>query len=97
MSKQVITQVNTFKVEEICEKCGKGYMRPDPKGSIVHTMPPMYVHICTEKLCGHTGTYANQLPALVYRDHEDEKEKKTIETDDIKIDSSKIKPNEEVN
>lgn len=85
MGKQVITEVRTFKVEELCPQCKKGYMRPHPKKPPMMTNPQLFPHLCTEKLCGHEETFLQQMPALIYRDHEDEKKKKTIETDHVKV------------
>ena len=85
MGKQVITEVRTFKVEEVCPQCTKGYLRPHPKKPMLMTNPPLYPHLCTEKLCGHEETFMHPLPALVYRDHEDEGKKKEITTDSVKV------------
>lgn len=68
MSNQIIVEVRTFKIEQQCTKCKKGYMRPDPSQPVQMTDPPIYPHKCTQKGCNNVDVFNETYPALAYRD-----------------------------
>ena len=57
----VIRNISTQQVDEQCQSCGKGYMRPT--GIINTTDPPQYEHACT--VCGHKQSYSIRYPHIV--------------------------------
>ena len=59
---EIKSEVKTFEVDMVCDKCGKGLMRPI--GNIVFTSYPIqYPHQCTN--CGNTDTYTIQYPYTI--------------------------------
>lgn len=67
-------EVKTFEVDMICDKCGKGFMRP--AGNIVlATYPIQYPHECTN--CGNRENYTKKYPYTEYEEYIENKKKKT--------------------
>lgn len=61
---QVSKPVQMVVIDEVCDKCGKGMMRPT--GSTDTMSDPMvYGHKCTE--CDHTEQYQVQYPTTGYQ------------------------------
>lgn len=54
-----VAEAKTLIVENVCDKCGKGKMRPHGN-SVLSTYPPQYPHIC--KNCGHMESYSVTYP-----------------------------------
>lgn len=60
------TEVKTFRIDEQCDSCNEGQMRPT--GYTLDSYPPQYPHKCTK--CDHTETYHNTFPYIVTEDVE---------------------------
>ena len=60
--------VKTYKVRMICDKCGKGYMRP--LGEVLTTFPLQYPHRCSA--CGHVENYTDTYPRMEYEEVDDD-------------------------
>lgn len=54
-----VAEAKTLIVENVCDKCGKGKMRPN-ENYILATYPSQYPHTCEN--CGHTETYPVMYP-----------------------------------
>lgn len=63
---EVMVDVKTIKVDMICEMCGNGRMRPN--GQVVTTLPPWYMHYCTD--CGYGAEFPVQYPYFKYEEIE---------------------------
>jgi hypothetical protein len=48
-------EVKTIKVDYLCPKCGKGYLRPT--GQVFTTNPPQYPHRCNNPECDYGETF----------------------------------------
>ena len=60
---EIKSEVKTYEIDMVCDKCGQGYMRP--VGNIVLTTSPLqYPHECTE--CGYMATYNKTYPYTAY-------------------------------
>lgn len=53
-----IRKVSTNVVDEKCQNCGQGWMRPN--GIVLTTNPPQFQHTCTN--CGHKQNYTVKYP-----------------------------------
>ena len=59
---EVKSEVKTFEIDMVCNKCGQGSMRP--YGNIVLTTYPIqYPHQCTN--CGNIENYTVKYPYFV--------------------------------
>jgi len=56
-----IRTVESMQVDERCNQCLHGYMRPT--GIVLISNPPQYPHKCNK--CNHTQTYGVQYPYIV--------------------------------
>jgi hypothetical protein len=61
---QVETIVLTVRVEQVCDKCKEGVMRPS--GMALMSSPAKYPHFCT--VCGAHENFNKTYPAIEYRD-----------------------------
>ena len=59
---EIKSEVKTFQIDMVCDKCGQGYMLP--AGNIVlATYPIQYPHQCTN--CGNVENYIIKYPYIV--------------------------------
>jgi hypothetical protein len=61
---QVSKPVQMLLVDEVCDNCGKGMMRPNGNNMITAN-PPQFEHKCTE--CDHTAAYPQSFPTTGFR------------------------------
>jgi len=54
-----VAEVKVLTVEMVCDKCGKGLMKPYGN-NVFATYPPQYPHECNN--CGHIESYPFQYP-----------------------------------
>lgn len=59
---EVKSEVKTFEIDMVCDKCGKGVMRPTGNALLL-TYPIQYPHQCTN--CGNIDIYTVQYPYIV--------------------------------
>ena len=58
------TEVKSYKVIMICDRCKQGEMVPT--GMMLTSFPGMYDHKCN--CCGYRATYKVQYPTIVYKE-----------------------------
>ena len=63
------TRLIAYRVEYICDKCGKGFM--EPTGIIKTSNPPLWEHDCSN-LCGNFQDFREQYPYIKYEEQENE-------------------------
>lgn len=58
-------EVKAYMINEICHKCGKGYMIYETDGNaFLAVYPPRFTHRCDR--CGNIETYLEQYPKIEY-------------------------------
>ncbi len=56
------TEIKTFLVSYVCEKCEAGEMKPT--GVMLTSDPPKWPHSCSA--CGHEQVFCLKYPAVAY-------------------------------
>ncbi len=60
---EIEQEVKTFKINYLCDACGKGDVKSD--GNILLSDPPIYPHKCA--VCGSEYNFAHRYPLIVTR------------------------------
>lgn len=69
---EIKTELKTYRVEKVCEKCGEGFMRgagcedPTLLSKILHSCT--YYHQCSNDSCKHTQFLDNHYPTVRYEE-----------------------------
>lgn len=61
---EVKQEIKTFEVDNICDACQIGQMRPTGRTFMTH--PPKYPHKCNNIECGHAETFFETYPKIKY-------------------------------
>ena len=59
---EIKSEVKTFQIDMVCDKCGQGYMLP-VGNMVLATYPIQYPHQCTN--CGNVENYIIKYPYIV--------------------------------
>ena len=59
---EIKTEIKTYKIKQICDRCRQGEMTPD--NTALMSDPPRYPHTCD--FCGHKEIYLYRYPRIVH-------------------------------